>query len=152
MIHLDHKIIRVHLFITRKTWLGDGLDLFLPILFYTTSLWFRSLQDISVVGVFSARESTYSIISMAIWARWNTHSELSYRTGPTSFTRLLFKISLNQQKKLSLHSCTGPKMATTYFTLVRSLTARLNELIQGQFEWMEFRRGECPQSPAPLWL
>ncbi len=61
MIHLDHKIIRVHLFITRKTWLGDGLNLFLPILFYTTSLRFRGLQDINVVCVFLAKESTYSI-------------------------------------------------------------------------------------------
>jgi hypothetical protein len=127
-----------------KAWLGDGLDLFLPILFYTNSLRFRGLRDISVVGVFSARESTYSIISRAIWARWDTHSELSYRTGPTSFTRLLFKISLNQQKKLSSHSSTGPKTATTYFALVRSLTERSNKLTQGLFEWMEFWRGECP--------
>jgi hypothetical protein len=43
--------------------LGDGLDLFLPILFYTTFLWFPGLRDSSVVSVFSARESTYSIIS-----------------------------------------------------------------------------------------
>ncbi len=35
-------------------------------------------------------------------------------------------------------------MATTYFALVRSLTARLNELTQGQFEWMEFWRGGVP--------
>jgi hypothetical protein len=143
--------------------LGDGLNLFVPILFYTTSLQFPGLRDISVVGVFSTRESTYSIILRGgVWACWSTHSELLYRTGPTSFTRLLFKISLtnkrschrilNQQKKLSSHSCTGPKMATTYFALVHSLTARSNELthhskLKGM---MEFRKEECPQSHAPL--
>ena len=41
--------------------MGDGLNLFFPI-FYTTSLQFPGLRDISVVGVFSTRESTYSII------------------------------------------------------------------------------------------
>ncbi len=152
MIHLDHKIIRVHLFITRKTWLGDGLDLFLPILFYTTSLRFRGLRDINVVCVFSAKESTYLVTSRAIWVRQNTHSEYSSCTGPNSFTRLLFKISLNRQKKSSSHSSTGPKTAKMYFVLVRSLTASSNELTHGKFEWMEFRRGRCPQSHALLWL
>ena len=137
---------------TCKTWLGDGLDLFLPILFYTPSLRFRGLRDISIVSVFSARESTYSIISTAIWACWNTQSELSYQTSHTSFTRLLLKISLNQWKKSSLHSCTLPKTAITYFALVRSLTACSNELIHSEFKWMEFLSGECPQSHAPLWL
>ncbi len=137
---------------TCKTWLGDGLDLFLSILFYTPSLRFRGLQDISVVSVFSAREGTYSIISTAIWACWNTQSELLYQTGPTLFTRLLLKISLNQRKKSSSHSCTLPKTALMYFPLVRSLTACWNELIHSEFKWMEFRRGECPQSHAPLWL
>ncbi len=107
--------------------MGDGLDLFLPILIYTTSLLFRGLRDISVVSVFSARESTYSILSTLIWACWNTQSELSYQTGPISFTRHLLKISLNQRKMLSLHSSTLPKTAITYFALVLSLTARSNE-------------------------
>jgi hypothetical protein len=42
--------------------LGDSLNLFFPILFYTTSLQFSGLRDISVVGVLSARERTCSII------------------------------------------------------------------------------------------
>ena len=98
----------------------------------------------------SAKESTYSIISTAIWACWNTQSELSYQTSHTSFTRLLLKISLNQWKKSSSHSCTLPKTAITYFALVRSLTAHSNESIHSEFTWMEFRMGECPQSHAPL--
>ena len=125
--------------------MGDGLDLFLPILFYTPSLLFRGLRDISVVSVFSARESTYSIISTAIWACWNTQSELSYQTGPTSFTRHLLKISLNQRKKSSSHSSTLQKTAITYFALVRSLTARSNESFTASSNGWNFGWGSAPK-------
>ena len=73
-----------------------------------------------------------------------THSELLYWTGFTSFTRLLFKISLNQQKKLSSHSRTGPEMVTTYFNLVHSLMAHLDELTHhSELKGVEFRKGSA---------
>jgi hypothetical protein len=69
---------------------------------------------------------------------------------PHLFTRLLLKISLFQRKKLSSHSCTLPKSATMYFALVCSLMASSNELTHSEFKWMEFQRGECLHSHAPL--
>ncbi len=53
-----------------------------------------------------------------------------------------FQDLLVQQKKLSSHSSTGTKMATKYFALVHSLTARSNEIthhseLKGM---MEFRK------------
>jgi hypothetical protein len=35
-------------------------------------------------------------------------------------------------------------MATTYFVLLRSLMASLNELTHGEFEWMEFQEEAVP--------